>query len=524
MNFRALLMSWMSFWVLLAVVGIYFLYPLRSSLRYGIDLVGGTYITLEVQTDKAVEAELLEKLKQISENLDTAGKEPIEKRVVVETDQATKEITKQEIVLTFGDAATAQAAALLMRDNKELEQQTDNGVVRLSLPARQVQRIQEEAVARNIGVLRTRLDKLSVAEIAIAAQGKRQIVIELPDVSDPQQAKAMIGRAAILEFKPVEKIGASPDDILFELDGEIPGDMEILPGKEERGAVNHYYLVPKYAEVSGRHLADARPDFIEHDAQLGVAFTLTAEGGRKFYDLTSKTYGRPLAIVLDGVVISAPTVNARISDHGVITGNFDSAQAKELSVLLKSGAFVAPVTFEEERQIGPVLGEESIKQSLIACAVGMALLFIFAVFFYKFSGILAFIVLLWNLLLVLLGMSLLHATLTLPGIAGLILTVGMAIDASILIFERIREALSEGASVKNAVESGFSEARSVILDSNITTFVTGLILYKFGTGPVQGFAVTMMLGIVATLITGLFLLRSLFTVCLNAFKIKRLSI
>jgi preprotein translocase subunit SecD len=514
----------MSLWILLAVIGVYFLYPLRTSLRFGIDLVGGTYITLEVQTDKAVEAELLEQLKKISEKLETAGKIPSDKRVIVEVDPTNKEITQQAIILTFEDSASTQEAALLLRDNKELEQKTDNTVLRLSLPSRQVQRIQEEAVIRNIGVLRTRLDKLSVAEIAIAAQGKRQIVIELPDVSDPQQAKAMIGKAAVLEFRPVEKIGATPDDIMFELDGELPGDMEILPGTEKRGSVTRYYLVPKYAEVSGKHLADARPEFSEQDAQMVVSFTLTSEGGRKFYELTNKTFGRPLAIVLDGVVISAPQVGARISDRGMISGDFDSAQAKELSALLKSGSFVAPVTFEEERQIGPVLGYESIRQSLIACAVSLILLFIFAVLLYKLSGVLAFLVLLWNLLLVLLGLSLMRATLTLPGIAGLILTVGMAIDASILIFERIRESLKEGASVNNAVQSGFSDAMAVILDSNITTFITGLILYKFGTGPVQGFAVTMMLGIISTLITGLFLLRSMFTVCLRAFNVQRLSI
>ncbi|MCA9770426.1 protein translocase subunit SecD [Candidatus Dependentiae bacterium] len=525
MNIRALLFSWLSFWVVVGAIGLYFLYPLRNTLRFGIDLVGGTYITLEVQTDKAVESVLLEKLQAISNKLESADKMPVDKKVVVESHSQTKKINKHEIVLIFASIADAQAAALLLREEKNaLEQKIDGTILKIILPDREVQKISEDAVGRNIEVLRTRLDKMSVAEITIARQGDRQIVVELPDVSDPQQAKAMIGKAAMLEFKPVEKIGASPDDIRFEFDGEIPGDMQILPFREEDGKVKEYYLVPKYADVTGKYLTDARPRFDEQTAQLVVDFLLTPEGGNKFYDLTSKYYQRRIAIVLDDVVISAPSVSARIRNNGYITGGFSSAQAKELALLLKSGAFVAPVTLEEERQIGPVLGEESIKQGFLSCLVGLVLLFIFSLIYYKLSGIFAFIALVFNLLLVLLGLAWLRATLTLPGIAGMILTIGMAVDASILIFERIKEELQEGTTIKKAVTTGFANVMSVIIDANITTFIVGIVLYKFGTGPIQGFAVTMMLGIIATLITGLFFLRSLFNAFLNGFKIEKLSI
>lgn len=525
MNIRTLAASSLSIWIVIALIGLYMLYPLRNTLRFGIDLVGGTYITLEVQTDKAVESVLFEQLQSISHRLEQANRAPVDKKVIVELDSQTKKISKQQIALTFDTAVQAQNAAEVLRDGKsDLTLVEEQATLYLKLSDHKIEQISNDAVERNIEVLRTRLDKMSVAEIAIARQGDRQIIIELPDVSDPQQAKSMIGRAAILEFKPVEKTGTDPDDILFEYDGEVPGDMEILPSREHQGKVGAYYLVPKYAQVTGKYLVDARPRFDDQKAQVLVDFVLTPEGGNKFFELTNKYYQRNIAIILDGVVISAPTVGARIKDKGYIDGGFNSAQAKEFALLLKSGSFVAPVTFEEERQIGPALGQESIKQGLLSCLVGFILVFAFALFYYKLCGLFACIALMFNVLLILLGLAWLKATLTLPGIAGVILTVGMAIDASVLIFEKIKEELLSGAAAKQAVLTGFSDAMMVILDANITTLIVGIVLYKFGTGPIQGFAVTMILGIIATLITGLFFLRSLMNTFLNIFAVKKLSI
>jgi len=377
-------------------------------------------------------------------------------------------------------------------------------------------------VLGNIEVLRARLDKMSVAEIAIAPQGEKNIIIELPDVDDPQQAKTMIGKPAVLEFKLVERAGRSKEDLLYEYDGELPDDMHIIAG---RGLDKTYYLVNKYTDITGRLLRDARPTFGgQTGSQLVVAFNFSPEGGEKFYELTSKNYGRQLAVVLDNEVITAPTINAAIKSEGVIEGRFTSEQANELALLLKSGAFVAPVSFEEERQVGPALGAEAIKMGLISCLVALGLLFIFSVYYYSLSGILAFCALIYNLVLILFGLSLLKATLTLPGIAGMVLTIGMAIDASILVYERIKEELSLGLSIKKAVNAGFSDAMVVILDANITTFIVGVVLYYFGTGPVQGFAVTMMLGIVSTLITGLFFLRALFNFVVDLFAVQKLKI
>lgn len=510
------LFSWFTFWMILAVICIYFLWPLRKTLRYGIDLVGGTFITLEVQTDKAVETELLSKLQSISNRLKEAGKEQ----------PVTKSVQNNQIILTFSSASAAQnAAQLIQNQEKNLVISSDNQTVKAVFIDRVASKIKEDAVSRNVEVLRTRLNRLSVEEITIAAQGERNIIVELPDVSDPQQAKEMIGRAAVLEFKLVQRIGKSPEDILYEIDGILPGDMEILPSQETTdGRPNEYYLVPKFAEVSGADLRNSRARLGDRSGMV-VEFNLSSEGGDKFYDLTSKNIGKPLAIVLDGQVVMAPRINAALRDSGIIeSSTFTPQSAKQLEVLLKSGAFVAPVTFEEERQIGPSLGAESIRQGLISCLVGLGLLLVFSVVFYSMCGLLAFITLLYNLLLILVAMHFLRATLTLPGIAGLVLTVGMAIDSSILIYEQIKEALANGMTIRKAVDTGFSDALVVILDANITTFIVGVVLYYFGTGPIKGFAVTMMLGIISTLITGLFFLKSTFTFILNKFNVQKLRI
>lgn len=518
---RNLVLSSFTFWIVLVAVGLYFIIPIRQKIKFGIDLVGGTYITLEVQTDKAIEAELAEIMQSIPARLKAA-------QIAAPTG---KVLEKNEIVLTFDSAGAAQSAASYLQsdirrgEGKVFDVSTNNNVVRLKLTQHRMDTIKKDAVRSNIEVLRTRLDTMSVAEITIAAQGERNIIVELPDVSDPQQAKAMIGKAAKLEFKLVERTGSTPEDLLYELDGNLPADKEILPGREEGGRPEAYYLVNKYSDIHGGLLKDARAGLGgQTGAEAVVKFKFGSEGAEKFYQLTKKNIGKRLAVALDGVIIVAPSIRSEIRDSGEITGMRSTQEAHDLSLMLKSGAFVAPVTFEEERQIGPSLGAESIRQAMISLLVGMGLLFIFSIFYYKISGLLAFLALIYNLLLILVGMAWLRATLTLPGIAGMVLTVGMAIDASILIYERIREELAAGVTPKKAVNSGFSNAMTVILDANITTFIVGVVLYYFGTGPIQGFAVTMMLGIISTLITGLFFLRALFNFVLDLFNVQKLSI
>lgn len=500
------------FWVLLAIACIFIVYPIREKLRFGIDLVGGTYITLEVQTDKAVEAELAEKMQSMSDKLKKANK------VLPKS----KEIKNETLTLTFDTLDALQGvASFLTLSEPQLKQTVEGTTLKLNFEEKFAKRIKDAAVRSDIEVLHARLNKLNVEETPVTKRGEKNIIVELPGIDDPQKAKAMIGKVAKLEFKLVERSGGSREDILYELEGEdLPPDKEILHGKE-----GQFYLLSKYTDITGKLLKEAKAGLGGHTGvEPVVHLQFNDVGAEKFYELTRKNYGKQIAIVLDGEVLLAPTIQSALKASCEITGMGSADACKELAILLKSGSFAAPVTFEEERQIGPSLGSELIHKGLMSCLIGLLLLLAFSLFFYKMSGLLSFIALLYNLLLILVGMYWLGATLTMPGIAGLVLTVGMAIDCSILIYERIKEEISAGVTVKKAVNDGFAGALVVILDSNITHLLTAIVLYKFGTGPIQGFAVTWMLGTLATLITGLTFLRSMFNFILDVFDVQKLSI
>jgi len=510
-SIRNMLFSELTFWVALCGISLYFLFPLRQNLKLGIDLSGGTYLTLEVETDKAVDAELVEFMQSAQTKIKEArlSKPKLAK------------VEKKQVVFEFDNLQDVQAVASLLKGLPGIERfriDSEGATLRVGFASGVERQIKNEAVERNIGVLRSR-----VADVDIMKKGENQIIVELPDVADPQKAKSIIGKAAQLEFRLVYQAGPTKEDLELEYDDGLPPDREILPG----GPSSHdrFYLVQRYPEVTGKMLKDASPGVGgETMREPQVDFKFNAAGAQKFHTLTSSNYGKRLAIVLDGVVISAPQIHGAISDNGTIHGGFTMDSARELAMLLKSGSYVAPVTFQEERHIGPSLGQESINQGYMSCAVGLGFLLVFSFFYYGFSGLFAFLALVYNLILILIGLSLLKQPLTLPGIGGMVLTVGMAIDASILIFESIKDELAKGEKLRKAVSAGFSDAMVVILDANITTFIVGAVLYKFGTGPIQGFATTMMLGIVATLLTGLFFLRSLFRFVLTNFNIERLRI
>jgi preprotein translocase subunit SecD len=515
---RRLLTSSVTLWVLITIVGIYFVSGLDKHINYGIDLVGGTYIRLDVEVEHAVETALADRVRYLMNKLPEAqlGNFKIE-RGVAQLSFATEEQARQaESALYNAMAGNERFAGLEMkRVGMELN---------FSLAPKIVERIQAEAVRGNIEVLSSRLNAFGVSETLIAAQGDRGIIIELPNVDDPQKAKAMIGKTALLEIKLVHDIAGSESELLDRYGGNLPDGFVIVPEKEDEfGRVGRYYLLQAYADVTGRLLDKASLSLDQRNRPV-VAFSFKPEGADKFYELTSKNIGQPIAMVLDGKVLTAPTVQSAISSQGTITGNFTSESARDLARLLQSGAFVAPVSFGHEQLIEASLGSKSIHQGLIACLVGLGLLLFFALLFYKVAGLLACIVLVYNLLLILFALSWLGATLTLPGIAGMLLTIGMAIDASILIYERIKEELAKGVPFRQALETGFAGAMSVILDANITHFLVAVVLYKLGAGPIKGFAVTMIVGILSTLITGLFLLKTLFTFVLDVLGCKRVSI
>ncbi len=503
------------FWLVIAGIALFFIIPPRQKLRFGIDLVGGSYITLEVQTDKAIEAELVEKLQRFTKRLKKAN-----------IKLSGKEVINNQIILKFENTEAAQSAASMLRDeDSQLKVEYDGAQVKARLKDPIAEQIAQDAVRTDIQVLQSRVDQFGVAESSIAVQGDKNIVIELPDTGT-QEAKAAIGKSAKLEFRLVEKSSGSKDDLLYEYDGELPDDMEILPGryKPELNGPERYFLVERFTDLTGKLLRQATAKYGgKNGMQPAVDIAFNAVGSKRFYDLTRKNYGKSLAIVLDGVVIDSPGIKEPISGGSATISPMQSIEiAKELAVLLKSGSYVAPVTFEEERQIAEGLGKESIRQGLMAALIGLVALLAFAIFYYGFVGFFAFVALLFNLVLILFGLWYLRATLTLPGIAGMILTVGMAIDASILIFENIKEELAKGLTLKNAVNAGFKDVLVVILDANITTFIVGAVLYSMGTGPIKGFAITLMLGIAATLITGLFFLRALLNFVIEAFNVQKM--
>lgn len=513
---RRFLFSGLALWIAITLVGAYFLFHVRKFINLGVDLVGGTYITLQVQVEKAVEAELAHKGQSLVTVL-KSNNQPVPESIAV---------TSHEASLIFPNEDTARQAENFLIA-QELGGRFTREATKLNVRLTKEERaaLEREAVEGNIRILERRLNPYGAEEVSIIKQGERNIIIELPNVHDTATAKAMIGKTALLEIKLVEDIGRSPEDLMKRHGGKIPEGMMVVRGQEKGADGSYYYLVPKYTDLTGRLLKDAVADV---GGELGTTPTVkirfNAEGADKFYELTSKNIGRSAAILLDNVVITAPRINSAIRDSGEISGSMNMQEAQSLATLLNAGAFTAPVTFEQELHIGPSLGYESIRSGLMACGIGLATLLAFAVAIYKMSGFLAFIVLLYNILLILFGFCWLKATLTLPGIAGMILTVGMAIDASILIYERIREEIAAGLTFRKAVDAGFSGALGVILDANITHFIVALVLYKFGAGPVRGFAIAMIVGIISTLVTGILLLKSLFKFVLDGLGFKRISI
>ena len=514
-SFKALSTGF-AFWVLAAIATcLYLSWYGKKDIRFGIDLVGGTYITLQVQKDDVIKNFFGDKLKTLDGVL-RANKIEAESRATLVAHGA-------EIRFASVNAAK-EAEAALRAEEKHLKYSLDGAVLTISLPESTLKKLIVDAVDANIEILRSRFASLS--EIHISRQGDNQIVVELPDIKDPLQAKMLIGKSAVLEFKLVEDSAATRDALLEKYDYELPEGTIVVPG-QRRAAFEEkeYYLLPTYTPVSGKYFKNATVGFGgEYGNDLAVSFEFDEEGGKRFYELTSENIGKQLAIVLDDEVIQVAVIQSAIGSKGQISGHFKSEEARLLAKMLKSGAFKAKVDFIEERQIGPTLGQEAIQKGLMSCLIGLVLLLFFGIVYYRLCGVFSFLTLVYNVILLMLFMALLRATLTLPGIAGMILTVGMAIDSSILIYERIKEALKEGMTISAAVEDGFSEAMWVILDSNITTFIVATVLYYFGTGPIQGFAVTMMLGIVTTLITGLFFLKSLFKFYLRFFNVQKLSI
>ncbi|RTL54597.1 MAG: protein translocase subunit SecD [Bradyrhizobiaceae bacterium] len=370
-----------------------------------------------------------------------------------------------------------------------------DGLIRLTVPQAAINERLRQAVEQSIQIIEKRVNELGTVEPLIQRQGLDRVLVQVPGLQDPTRLKEILGKTAKMDFRLVDTT-VSPEDAL---QGRVPADSEVLRGVEEPHAP---YVVKKQVLVSGADLVDAQPGFDQRSGQPIVSFRFNTSGARKFAAATTENVKQPFAIVLDNEVISAPIIQEPITGgSGQISGNFTVQQANDLAILLRAGALPAPLTIIEERTVGPGLGQDSIAAGELASYVGSILVIVFMTLTYRLFGLFANIAVAINVAMIFGILSLLNATLTLPGIAGIVLTVGIAVDSNVLIYERIREEVRNGRNAISAIDAGFSRALATIMDSNITTFIAAAVLFYIGTGPVRGFAVTLGIGIITTVFT-----------------------
>ncbi len=515
-------------WKLLAIVAVTALsvlaiYPPEEQIRLGLDLEGGVHMVLRVQTDDALQLETETAAEQLSEQLSLQG---IELTSAVAVDPVTIQI---EGVPPERDAEFRQMA----EDQLSLSYEREPGVsgsytYRMRAPVESS--LRDESVRQALQTIERRVNELGVAEPIVApySVGGDQILVQLPGVSDVARAKEIIRSTALLELKIVEDGPAASEEMLLQTrNGVLPPDMEVVTGASNMltgGAPETvYYLVRRVAAVTGRDLRNARPTLDEFN-QPAVSFSLNREGARKFGEVTSQNIGRNLAILLDGRVETAPTIEGRITDEGQISGVFTQQEAADLGLVLRSGALPASLTYLEERTIGPTLGADSVRAGVIASVSGLVVVAIFMLVYYRLSGINAVVAVGMNLLILMGFMAYLGAVLTLPGIAGLILTIGIGVDSNVLIFERIKEELRAEKGVKAAVSAGFDRVFLTILDTHIASLIAAAFLFQFGSGPIRGFATTLAIGLVSNVFTAVFVSRTLFEAVLSRRRAATLSI
>jgi preprotein translocase subunit SecD len=490
--------------LLVLVAGIAFLLPtvakdivgeswISKPISLGLDLAGGVHLVYEVQSKEAVRSSL--------QTRGNAIRSELRKQKVAVTRARVNERGQLELTL-LSDRFLEQAKKLVETEHKELlfiERRDEDGriVVVYGVNELDAQRIEKKAILDAVETLRNRVDQFGVAEPLIQNVGQKRIMLQMPGVSDIESVKKVVGSVAKLEFRlvPVGQESVSSINLKDKSGAQVKVEDEVL--------------------MSGEAVEDARVAVLQ--GQVEVSLTLTSEGGKTFKRITAENVGRQLAIILDNTVYSAPVIKDAISGgRASISGGFDLQEAKQLAVVLRAGALPAPLTVLEERTVGPSLGKESIRRGILAILGGFVFIVVFMIWYYSKAGLVAAFALLVNMFLIVAALSAFGATLSLPGLAGLALTIGMAVDYNVLIFERIREELRNGSGRDAAVAAGFEKALTAIIDSNITTLITGVILYYFGSGPVRGFAVTLVLGIASTIFAATYVSR----LCFDYFPLK----
>jgi len=507
--------------ILFAILGsAYLAYPLKDKIALGLDLQGGMHLVLEVQTEKAVEASL----ERIADDI----KREIEEEDY-EVDRVRADIENKTVTVLMVDAIDLKPVEEVMKNHTAYLK--NEGVVRegrgylFRLSKEEENRIEQNAVSQGLETIRNRVDQFGVSEPTIQAQGERRILVQLPGIKDVDRAIKLIGKTARLDFKLVDE-SVSPQTAL---NGAMPEGDEILYEREENvetGEVTKTpFLVKKRTVLTGETLSGAEVRYDSDFNEPYVAITFNSIGAMIFQEVTRANVKKRLAIVLDDNVYSAPVIQEEIAGgRAQITGQFTTEEARDLAIVLRAGALPAPVVILENRTVGPSLGKDSIEQGVQSILLGGLLVIIFIAIYYKLSGLVAVTALMLNLVLLLGALAYFGAALTLPGIAGMLLTVGMAIDANVLIFERIREEVRIGKTARAAIDAGYAKALSTIVDANITTFIAAVVLFQFGSGPIKGFAITLCIGIPASMFTAVFVSRAIFDSFMSRKKVANLSI
>jgi preprotein translocase subunit SecD len=521
-NLRWKLITVIVTFVLFFAVGVYPILAQRYSLpapawlkaqqlRLGLDLKGGVHLVLRVQTGDALKVFTTTTSEQVREAMRTAG--VTYSSIGLESETA----FRVEGVPADRDAEFRRIADEQAAQNYDRSSST-GGTYRFTLKPNIEADMREQTVVQALETIDRRVNSLGVAEPNISRYGQSQdqIMVQLPGISDVERAKEIIGKTALLELKIVEG-GPAPsrEAVLQAHGGQLPDDLEVVSGAGSAGDTGtQYYLVRKVAAVTGADLRGASPT-IDENNRPAVRFLLTGDGARKFGKVTGENIGRYLAIILDGRVQSAPRIEGRITDEGRITGSFTTDEVNDLSLVLRSGALPAGMTYLNQEVIGPSLAAESVRSGVLASLAGLTLVVLFMLAYYKLSGINAIVAMVCNLVILLGLMAYLGAAMTLPGIAGFILTMGMGVDSNVLIFERIKEELAAQRGARAAVNASFSRVFLTLLDTHVTSLIAAAFLFQFGTGPIRGFATTLTIGLLTNLFTSIFVSKTLFETALS---------
>ncbi len=503
-------------WKVIVIAGVtllalFLFVPPKEKLHLGLDLQGGVHLVLKVQTDDALRVETETSSEQLRDALKTATVPVTSIKPTGLTTFLVEGITPDKDQ-QFRQIADQYTGSSFDRDSL-------NGTYTFTMKPNVARDRRSESVAQAIQTIDRRVNELGVSEPLISQYGSAgdQIMVELPGLTNVERAKGIIRNTALLELKLVESGPMSDQAALLQpTGGKVPEDMEVVPGQAATGdPTPMFYLVHKVAAVTGRDLRSAKQTIDVNNAPA-VSFTLNTDGINKFTRVTSANVGRYLAIVLDGRVQSAPRIDGPISSADAqITGRFTAQEASELALVLRSGALPASLTYQEQREVGPTLGADSIRAGIMASLIGLAAVTAFMLFYYRLAGVNAFVSVALNLIILLGFMAYLGAVMTLPGIAGFILTIGMGVDSNVLIFERIREELETKKGVRQAIAAGFDRVFVTIVDTHVSSLIAAAFLFQFGTGPIRGFATTLFFGLIANVFTAVFVSRTLFEFILS---------